>query len=72
MIDRLLHFWDNEENEIVVRWRLFKMRWLPYRLVEFKGYDEETLEIEWGETTWHRPDRFRRRASNQDTRGTDG
>jgi hypothetical protein len=42
-------------EEPQVMWRLWKMRWFPYRTAEWKGYDEETGEMVLGPWKWNRP-----------------
>lgn len=39
------------------RWLLRRMDWLPYRVYEFKGYDETTLAVDWGPRQWSAPRR---------------
>ncbi len=48
--------------EPVVRWRLWKMRWFPYRTAEFLGIDEEG-EMLLGPWEWHLPDRLTKRVN---------
>ena len=52
---------DNEENEIILRYRLWKMKWFPYRTAELLGFDEETDDLILGPWKWNRPDKFRKR-----------
>lgn len=63
MIERLLYLWNNEDNELILRWRIWKMRWFPYRTAEFIGWDDEKDKIKLGPWKWHRPDALRRRSS---------
>ena len=39
-----------------IRWRLLRMRWFPYRVVEYLGLDENCDPV-WGKTTWMPPGR---------------
>ena len=57
LIERVLGFFDNEERWLIVRWRLFKSDWLPYRTAMFKGVDEAG-EMKLSPWEWHRPRRF--------------
>ena len=60
MISRILERWDNENNELILRWRIWVMRWFPYRTANFYGFDEETLEPKIGPWKWNRPTRFQK------------
>lgn len=58
IIEPILRQFDNEQRELVLRWRLWKMEWFPYRLYEYLGHDDDTLEIEWGPVEWNPPRRW--------------
>lgn len=61
IVEFFLAPFDNEENELILRHRIFMMKWFPYRTIEFKGWDYDKNEIRWGKTIWHRPDKFKKR-----------
>lgn len=61
IIEFFLAPFDNEENELIVRHRIFMSNWFPYRTIEFLGYDEENNKALWGKTEWNRPDKFRKK-----------
>ena len=59
-IESLLRPFDNEDREWVLRFRLWKSDWFPYRTAEYLGYDKDTLEMHLGPWEWNRPRRLRR------------
>jgi hypothetical protein len=61
MISQLLEPFDNEQRELVLRWRLWKQDWFPYRLADYQGYDATTGELKLGPWEWNRPRKWRRK-----------
>lgn len=47
-----------DDRDIVreIRWPMLRLRWFPYRVVEFRGLDENG-DADWGELSWMPPDR---------------
>jgi hypothetical protein len=37
------------------RFSLWRMDWFPYRVSEYRGYDDDAGEFIWGETHWMPP-----------------
>ena len=62
-VEFFLRPWDNEDNEIVLRWRIFTQNWLPYRTAEFLGVTEDGTDMILGPWKWHPPRKFRRRSA---------
>lgn len=58
LIESVLRRYDSEERELVLRWRLWKMEWLPYKTAEYLGYDEKKQEMKLGPWKWNKPDRW--------------
>jgi hypothetical protein len=55
-IERRLQRRDSEDSERVVRFRLWRMRWFPYRVHEIESVDMEHERIVWGPSKWRKPD----------------
>lgn len=34
---------------------IWRMEWFPFRVYEYLGHDDETLDIDWGPCEWHPP-----------------
>ncbi len=61
LIEPFLRPFDNEEREWVLRWRIWKADWFPYRTAEFLGLNEDETDMVLGPWEWHRPRKWRRR-----------
>jgi hypothetical protein len=60
-IEAPLRWFDSEDRELVLRFRLWRYRWFPSRWAELRGWDEETNQMILGPWKWQRPDRWRKR-----------
>ena len=58
-IEKFLKPFDNDDRELVLRFRLWKMRWFPYRTAELIDFDENDNLI-LGPWEWYLPDKWKR------------
>ena len=61
MLDWFFNRFDDEEHEYELRFGTWRMKWFPYRTIEFLGWDKEKNEIKWGDSRWHKPNIFLRK-----------
>lgn len=61
LVEPILRQLDNEDRELVLRWRIWKMKWFPYRTAKLLGFDEETGTLKTGPWRWNRPDRWQKK-----------
>jgi hypothetical protein len=47
---------DGERLGLTISMRMWRSFLFPYRTAEFRGYDQQTLEIDLGPWQWHPPD----------------
>ena len=60
LIEPILRQFDREDRELVLRWRLWKMQWFPYRTGEMIFPEDDDQEIEFGPWKWNKPRRLER------------
>jgi hypothetical protein len=65
LVEPVLRLFDDEDHEYVLRWRLWTMRWFPYRTAEWLGWDEENDEMVLGPWRWNAPDVWRNRGRSR-------
>jgi hypothetical protein len=56
LVERVLSRFNNEDRELILRWRIWKMHWLPYRTAEWIKNDQDEMVL--GPWKWHLPDKI--------------
>lgn len=60
IVENILQPFDNENRELILRWRLWKTNWLPYRTAEILNLQDDTAEdLILGPWKWNLPRKLR-------------